>query len=141
LHDAVCAECGNDCKVPFFPTGERPVYCSDCFEKRDSGDDRARAPRRSNFDRPNFSEKRNYSAPAASNRNQEDDSKKFDLLNAKLDKVLKTLNFMINKDKDAEPTETETSLPAMVSALENELIIEASPKAKTKKPRTKKVTE
>jgi CxxC-x17-CxxC domain-containing protein len=31
LHDAVCAECGKECKVPFIPNGERPVYCSECF--------------------------------------------------------------------------------------------------------------
>lgn len=33
LHDAVCAECGKECKVPFIPNGERPVYCSECFAK------------------------------------------------------------------------------------------------------------
>jgi len=32
--DAVCAECGADTKVPFQPTGERPVYCSDCFRAK-----------------------------------------------------------------------------------------------------------
>ena len=31
LHDAVCANCGSACKVPFVPNGERPVYCSECF--------------------------------------------------------------------------------------------------------------
>ncbi len=31
LHDAVCANCGAECKVPFVPNGERPVYCSECF--------------------------------------------------------------------------------------------------------------
>lgn len=31
LHDAVCANCGASCKVPFVPNGERPVYCSECF--------------------------------------------------------------------------------------------------------------
>ncbi|MDE5964549.1 MAG: zinc-ribbon domain containing protein [Eubacterium sp.] len=31
LHDAVCANCGAGCKVPFVPNGDRPVYCSECF--------------------------------------------------------------------------------------------------------------
>lgn len=31
FHDAVCASCGKECKVPFVPNGERPVYCSECF--------------------------------------------------------------------------------------------------------------
>ena len=32
-HDAVCAYCGKACKVPFAPSGDRPVYCSECFAK------------------------------------------------------------------------------------------------------------
>ena len=34
MHPAVCAECNKDTEVPFLPTGDRPVYCSDCFSKR-----------------------------------------------------------------------------------------------------------
>ncbi|MEX0684128.1 MAG: zinc-ribbon domain containing protein [Dehalococcoidia bacterium] len=34
MHAAVCAQCGKDTEVPFRPTGDRPVYCSDCFSKR-----------------------------------------------------------------------------------------------------------
>ena len=33
MHDAVCAECGQNCTVPFKPSGERPVLCKDCFKK------------------------------------------------------------------------------------------------------------
>ena len=31
MHDAVCANCGAACKVPFEPREDRPVYCSECF--------------------------------------------------------------------------------------------------------------
>ena len=34
MHDATCADCGVETKVPFKPTGERPVYCNECFQKR-----------------------------------------------------------------------------------------------------------
>lgn len=34
MFDAVCAECGKTCKVPFEPRNDRPVYCSDCFSKK-----------------------------------------------------------------------------------------------------------
>ncbi|MBU1085826.1 MAG: CxxC-x17-CxxC domain-containing protein [Candidatus Beckwithbacteria bacterium] len=40
MHDAICDECGKDCKVPFRPSGDKPIYCSDCFEKQGG-----RAPR------------------------------------------------------------------------------------------------
>jgi CxxC-x17-CxxC domain-containing protein len=33
MYDAVCAECGKPCKVPFEPHSDRPVYCSDCFRR------------------------------------------------------------------------------------------------------------
>ena len=33
MHEATCAKCGEMCQVPFRPTGERPVYCSNCFDK------------------------------------------------------------------------------------------------------------
>ena len=33
MYPAVCASCGMETKVPFRPTGVRPVYCGDCFNK------------------------------------------------------------------------------------------------------------
>ena len=38
MHQAICAECGKKCEVPFKPTSDKPVYCSNCFEKQSSGD-------------------------------------------------------------------------------------------------------
>jgi len=32
LFEAVCADCGKTASVPFRPTGNKPVYCSDCFQ-------------------------------------------------------------------------------------------------------------
>lgn len=34
MFDAVCAECGGTARVPFRPSGARPVYCSNCFQTR-----------------------------------------------------------------------------------------------------------
>jgi CxxC-x17-CxxC domain-containing protein len=34
LYKAICADCKKECEVPFKPSGERPVYCKDCFAKR-----------------------------------------------------------------------------------------------------------
>ena len=34
MFDAVCAACGKECKVPFEPREDRPVYCSDCFRSQ-----------------------------------------------------------------------------------------------------------
>lgn len=34
MHKAVCADCSKECEVPFKPTGDRPVYCKECYSKR-----------------------------------------------------------------------------------------------------------
>ena len=34
MYDAVCADCGKACKVPFNPTEGKAVYCSECFAAR-----------------------------------------------------------------------------------------------------------
>jgi CxxC-x17-CxxC domain-containing protein len=31
---AICAECGQEAKVPFKPRNDRPIYCSECFAKQ-----------------------------------------------------------------------------------------------------------
>ena len=71
MYPAVCDDCGKNCEVPFKPTGNREIFCSDCFEKRggkDSlpsrGDDRSynrfdRDDRGSRNERPNSSYDRN----------------------------------------------------------------------------------
>ena len=32
-----CSDCGNKCEVPFKPTSNKPVFCSECFEKKGNG--------------------------------------------------------------------------------------------------------
>ena len=32
MHDAKCGDCGKECKVPFEPRQDRPVYCNECFQ-------------------------------------------------------------------------------------------------------------
>jgi CxxC-x17-CxxC domain-containing protein len=34
MNTSVCADCGKECEVPFRPTGDRPVYCQECWVKR-----------------------------------------------------------------------------------------------------------
>ncbi len=37
LYQAICADCRKGCEVPFKPTGDRPVYCKECFVIRKAG--------------------------------------------------------------------------------------------------------
>ncbi|MFA6254887.1 MAG: CxxC-x17-CxxC domain-containing protein [Patescibacteria group bacterium] len=65
MYQATCAKCGNKCEVPFRPSGDKPVYCSNCFSKGSSS-----------------------SSPKAPDQTRQ----QFEILNAKLDKILQALN-------------------------------------------------
>ncbi len=78
MFSAVCAKCGNECKVPFRPTGNRPVYCSNCFEKTSEEG----KPMRFDSRPPRF----------AGSSDAGPSKKQFDELNAKLDKILSLLS-------------------------------------------------
>lgn len=56
-----CSSCGEECEVPFKPTSNKPVYCDNCFSKRDKG-----------------------GSDRGSNRD-------LDVINEKLDKIMKAL--------------------------------------------------
>jgi CxxC-x17-CxxC domain-containing protein len=32
MYEAVCSSCGRNCQVPFQPTGDKPVYCRECYQ-------------------------------------------------------------------------------------------------------------
>src|SRR3989339_562696 len=76
MHQAVCDQCGKTCEVPFRPTDGKPVYCNVCFEgKRETGNNRG-------GDR--FS------------RNNVEVKKQLELLNAKMDRLIKVVEIMAN---------------------------------------------
>ncbi|MDD5045098.1 MAG: zinc-ribbon domain containing protein [Candidatus Omnitrophica bacterium] len=33
MFPATCSQCGKSTEVPFQPRGDKPVYCSECFNK------------------------------------------------------------------------------------------------------------
>ncbi len=41
MYPAVCAQCGKETEVPFKPSGDRPVYCSDCYQQQRGGSSRS----------------------------------------------------------------------------------------------------
>lgn len=34
LYSVKCSKCGKDAQVPFKPSGDRPVYCRDCYAQQ-----------------------------------------------------------------------------------------------------------
>jgi CxxC-x17-CxxC domain-containing protein len=37
MFTATCSNCGNEARVPFQPRGDKPVYCSDCYQQMGGG--------------------------------------------------------------------------------------------------------
>jgi CxxC-x17-CxxC domain-containing protein len=97
MHQAVCADCGDDCEVPFRPTNDRPIYCSMCFGKH-KGDSQPSKFGGNKWDKPRF-EKR---APALP-----DYSAQFKMLNEKLDKLFGLLTSASTNEKPAKKKETK----------------------------------
>ena len=93
MHKVTCDKCKKQCEVPFRPTGDKPVYCSDCFRKEEfSG-----ASSRGNFD----SSSKNISTQSGISQEQ------FNQINKKLDKILGILELIEFEAEDDEETDKE----------------------------------
>jgi len=68
MFDAVCDECGNNCKVPFKPTGNKPIFCSHCFENQGASDLKYNRSRDRGRDR---GRDRSFSRPASHSQERE----------------------------------------------------------------------
>jgi CxxC-x17-CxxC domain-containing protein len=87
MHEATCAKCGKQCEVPFRPTGDRPVLCSNCFRNdRDSG-----------------SRERNTNSGSAGISKEQ-----FNELNTKLNKILNILESIDFEDEGEEDEDEES---------------------------------
>lgn len=122
MFDAVCDNCGNKCRIPFQPRDDKPVFCSDCFEKK-GGDPRTAQNRASN--QPNYQEK-------------------FDALNAKLDKILAILEPIASLEvADSAESFVEPKEADQVESVEEpiEEVSVEEPKEKTSKKKVKKAVK
>ena len=94
MHKATCAECGEVCEVPFRPSGDKPVYCSKCFESRRGGGDRV--PRK-DFGPQNF-------VKGGSN---EEIKRQFETISNKLDQLIHSLGQLVERKKKVTVKKTK----------------------------------
>lgn len=88
MHQATCSKCGADCQLPFRPTGERPVYCDNCFKNNRSSDYNRQNDRNDRGKYNNFENKNENKSGVF----DEQLKKQFETLNWKLDKILKIIS-------------------------------------------------
>ncbi len=117
MFQAICSSCGKSCEVPFRPTGEKPVYCNDCFHGNNSN----RGHQNEGFNQGGRS--RNASERSFHDQKPDDFKKQFEQINSKLDKIVSLLN-------------SETKSETLKDAVKD---IVAAPIKKEKKATTKKV--
>jgi CxxC-x17-CxxC domain-containing protein len=119
MHQAVCAQCGSPCEVPFRPIDGRPVYCDTCFrdirdrDARKTGNFRGqdRFPQK-DFNRKPFA-KPEFGGNAGGGSNGEL-KKQLEMLNTKMDRLIGAVEIMANikpvaaEVKKEAPAKTET---------------------------------
>jgi CxxC-x17-CxxC domain-containing protein len=154
MFKATCSKCGRDCELPFRPTGERPVFCSTCFEEQGGGNDRPnKFPTAERWERPRFEDKQMHDAICSKcgancqvpfrpvpgkkvfcencfekgGKGTGDNAEQFKQLNEKLDRLITLLTA-----KNSAPKETNEKKSS------TEPVAEENKTARTK-PRTKKV--
>lgn len=93
MHSAVCSSCGKTCEVPFLPSGDKPVYCRDCFAGRQAmGGERSSRPDPRGGNR--FESRGNdrpaprFNSPTGGN---DDVKRQLESINVKLDKLITAL--------------------------------------------------
>ena len=105
MYKAVCAECGKDCEVPFKPTGNKPVLCSECFGK------------------------------VSRSKGSSQSTKQLETIEAKLDKILKLLTPVASvekKEKKKVIKKEKAVKPKKISKAKEKKVV-VSKKTKTKK--------
>lgn len=131
MFEAVCANCGKKCEVPFRPNGQKPVYCRDCFGKQD------RPSTGGSFQRRDFAPRPPFRPPHGHTEQRDgriDDIKRqLEMLNSKLDQLLNTSK--TRKEKGVELSNTE----ALAEQVEKEITAaKTEKKGSKKKPASKK---
>ena len=87
MHEVTCDKCGKQCEVPFKPTGDKPVLCSDCFRKEGGSSS-------------NHSSRNNSSSSGISQEQYKE-------INKKLDKILGILEMIEFEDEEDSEDESE----------------------------------
>ncbi|MFA6254364.1 MAG: CxxC-x17-CxxC domain-containing protein [Candidatus Paceibacterota bacterium] len=134
MHQAICSKCGKECEVPFRPTGDKPIYCNDCFSaNRDRSNDRGgdRFPRKDFGSRPSMRPSFNENRGTGGS---DEVKKQLEFLGLKIDRLTKVVENLSlskagsNKEKSAQVKEVLKDLAA-----NNEIKIKAPAKKAVKK--------
>lgn len=120
MYDATCSQCGKPCQVPFRPTGDRDVFCSDCFRDKKQAGFAKSGP--ANFGKPAFEKRSDNNTDHAYLKQQ------LTALNNKLDKLLDLMSVSTAPASMSKVTAQDVEMKPVV----------AKTKTVSKKPKSKK---
>lgn len=141
MFKATCAECGKPCEVPFRPSGDRPVYCKDCFaamgpQDRDDSRGPSRGPsnfqRRDSAPRQNFAPRPSFTPVQGSGEDKRLDDIKIQLATA-ISKLDKLINLMVNNAAHTTPAgDTRATLKETIESAVPKAVADKQKKSKKK---------
>lgn len=147
MHKATCAMCQKPCEVPFKPTGDKPIYCSDCFKKQDGGGRDFKSGDRSFDSRPKGPSSIRHEHP--NDRKGSKDSeldKRLTIIESKLNRILDIINPPMPPVKKVRPVDEAreerkaVDAPALKAAVES-VMVESKDTKPAKKTAAKKVAK
>ncbi|MFT7644800.1 MAG: CxxC-x17-CxxC domain-containing protein [Candidatus Paceibacteria bacterium] len=150
---ATCATCQKSCEVPFRPSGDKPVYCSECFGKRSKDDSRDDRGGHGRNERPDFSKPPRDNRPPRHDRQQGqvdtgliDIKRQLTAIESRLNRILDLINPPLPAKKTI-PVDNERKVVGKKvdkSALKKVIkktVKAAAPKKVAKKATTKKAVK
>jgi len=120
MYQATCDQCGKPCEVPFRPVEGRPVFCTTCFgNKREGGDSRGGDcfPQRSFNDSKTIT--RTDFGGFVGRENCDEVKKQLELLNGKMDRLVKAMEMMAHPAPAAKPAVVEEKVRETIRAAIN----------------------
>lgn len=142
MHKAVCDECHKSCEVPFRPSGDKPIYCNDCFSSK--REDSPRHPRKDFGDRgpkrdfdDNRSSHSSFSRPmrgpvGVSAQAPDDIKRQLGEISTKLDRLVGLL------EKNNLPKQEVKSTPTLKEVIKKAVVVKGPVKKEVKKVVKKK---
>ncbi len=117
--DAICAQCGKPCQVPFRPNGKKPVYCSNCFSEQKQGGGAPQGAGQGSFNKESFPRRDSFTPtapfpPRADDRGVADLKRQIDVMTSKIDVILKILE---TKPHNAAPVEAVAPTPSVKTSM------------------------
>lgn len=134
MHDTVCAGCGDNCQVPFRPTGDKPVYCDNCFGKNEQ-----KGGRNDRGGKKDFGNKNSNYKPMVDGQN-DNLKKQIETLNTKIDALTNLVQSMVVAKPVAKESASKAEKKPVAKATKK-VVAKKAVKTVAKKTATKKTSK